>query len=51
MPEEGTRVVLEDSTEVDDEDYFQTLPDDTIFLLLGPGEKSGKNLALIHDVP
>lgn len=38
-PSEPVRVVLEgDGTQVDDGEYFQTLPENTIFLFLRPGE-------------
>ena len=36
---EPVRVVLEsDGTQVEDGEYFQTLPENTIFLVLRPGE-------------
>ncbi|XP_077998208.1 DNA fragmentation factor subunit alpha-like [Glandiceps talaboti] len=37
--EEVTLVLEDDGTEVDEEDYFQLLPSNTIFLLLGRNEK------------
>ena len=36
---ESVRVVLEsDGTQVEDGEYFQTLPENTIFIVLRPGE-------------
>ena len=36
---EPVRVVLEsDGTQVEDGEYFQTLPENTIFIVLRPGE-------------
>ena len=35
---EFTLVLFDDDTEVDDEEYFQTLPDNTVFVLV-PKEK------------
>jgi len=32
-------VLEEDGTEVDEEEYFQTLPDNTLMMLLLPGDK------------
>jgi len=37
---ENVRAVLEtDGTQVDDSEYFRSLPDNTVFLLLRPGER------------
>jgi len=37
---ESVRAVLEtDGTQVDDSEYFRSLPDNTVFLLLRPGER------------
>ncbi len=40
QPDKAVYVVLEeDGTEVDDEEYFQTLPENTLLMLLIPGDK------------
>ena len=37
-----TLVLFDDDTEVDDEEYFQTLPDNTVFVLLQRGKQRGR---------
>ena len=34
-----TLVLADDDTEVDDEEYFQTLPDNTVFVLIQRGRR------------
>ena len=34
-----TLVLADDDTEVDDEEYFQTLPDNTVFVLVQRGKR------------
>ena len=37
-----TLVLFDDDTEVDDEEYFQTLPDNTVFVLVQRGKVKEK---------
>ena len=37
--DEFTLVLADDDTEVDDEEYFQTLPDNTVFVLVQRGKR------------
>lgn len=39
LPPEGCRVCIEDGTEVDDEEYFETLPAQTVFVFVKPDEE------------
>ena len=48
--EEVMMVLEEDGTEVDEEDYFQTLEPNTWLMLLHPGEKWSRVSATSEDV-
>ena len=37
-----TLVLNDDNTEVDDEEYFQSLPDNTVFLIVHAGGDTGR---------
>ena len=37
-----TLVLADDDTEVDDEEYFQSLPDNTVFLIVHVGGDNGR---------
>ena len=39
---EFSLVLFDDNTEVDDEEYFQTLPDNTVFVLVPKGKEKIK---------
>lgn len=45
----NVRVQLLDGTFVNDEDYFQTLPSQTVFILLKPGESSFTGADILYD--
>ena len=52
---EPVRIVLEsDGTQVEDGEYFQTLPENTIFIVLRPGEcwaPAGEDIVSQGDSP
>ncbi|KAJ9581202.1 hypothetical protein L9F63_023620, partial [Diploptera punctata] len=47
--EENVRVQMTDGTIVDDEDYFQTIPSQTLFLLLKPDEDAVTGTILLYN--
>lgn len=47
--EKNVQIQLLDGTFVDDEDYFQTLPSQTVFLLLKPGESAYTGADILYN--
>jgi len=45
----NVRIQLLDGTFVDDEDYFQTLPSQTVFLFLKPGESASTGADILYN--